>query len=155
MHCEVMPPAELSAKPVVGNTPAVATRSSIILLLATLLSARFLSSRFLPAFFRSSRFLSSRFLSPGFRPRRFLSVWLLLCWLHLPAWLRFLLSLFLLICSRRLGLILSRTARFILFGLGLRLILPLRFFLSRFVFLLFFVLRVKNRRTRDQSREDS
>lgn len=148
MHGEVMLSAELGAKPLLGNVAAISSRTSIIPLLATLLLTRFLSpvlrsncflpTRFLPGFFRSSRFLSPRFLSPCFRPRRFLPLRLLLCWHHFSSGLCFLLSLFLLIRSRRPSLI-----------------LPLRFFLSRVVFLLFFVLRVKNRRTRDQSREDS
>jgi hypothetical protein len=80
----------------------------------------------------------------------------LLISLHLP------LPLFLLVGSGRLGLVLPGSFHFILSGFGLRVMLPirwwlllLRFCLPRFFFLLFFVLCVETSRARNQSRENS
>jgi hypothetical protein len=158
-HFEAMLSSEPGAKAVLGNALSAAGITSSILLPASLWSTRllaafirpcFLTARFLTAFIRSSRFWS-----PSLLPILFL-----LALPHFAARLRFPLSSFLLIGSCRPGLVLPRTIQFILSGLWPGLILSPRFvtprlFLSRFVFLLFFVLRIKNRRTRDQSRENA
>ena len=156
MHDEVMLSPELGAEPVLGNAASAAGIASLILLPASLLSIRLLT----PLIW-SSRFLSVLFLLalPQFSTRLCFRLSLFLLALpHFPTGLCFLLFLLLLIGSRSPRLVLPRTVHFILPGLGLGLILlrliPFRFFLSRFVVLLFFVLRVKNRRTRDQSREN-
>ena len=173
MHREVMLPAKLSAEPVVGNPPAVSTHAIMILRPARFLAACFLPSLFLTARFRSALFLPVRFLLrwPHVAARLGLLRSLLLLGSLLLGFCCCSGSLLaLLLGARRLGFVLPRRFHFILprcrlallllrFGPGLVLLrwllLPLGLFLLRFFVLLFVVLRVKDRRTRKQSREDS
>lgn len=156
MHREVMLAAELSAETVVGNASAVS--AAIMILLA-------------------SCFLAPGILAARFGPTLFLAVRFLLGWPHIVTRLRLLRPLLLLgpllalllgvrgpgfVLLRRLHFILSRRGLawlLLCFRAGLilpgRLLLPLGLFLFRFFFLLFVVLRVKNRRTREQSRENA
>ena len=163
MHRKVMLASELRAEAVVRNAAAVSAGAIMTLRTACFLAATFLSSLlFLPA---------------RFRPVLFLPVWFLLCRPHVVPGLRLLGTLLLLrpllalllrvrrpgfVLPRRFHLILSRCRLgFILpvFRTGLILprwlLLPRRLFLLRFFFLLFIVLRVNYRRTREQSREKS
>ena len=162
MHRKVMLASELRAEAVVRNAAAVSAGAIMTLRTACFLAATFLSSLFLPA---------------RFRPVLFLPVWFLLRRPHFVPGLRLLGALLLLrpllallfrmrrpgfVLPRRFHLILSRCRLgFILpvFRTGLILprwlLLPLRLFLLRFFFLLFIVLRVNYRRTRDHRREKS
>jgi len=155
----VLPP-ELSPETFVGNAPAVST-AIMILLASCFLASCFLAPRFLTARFRPTLLLAVRFLLrrphivPGLRLLRPLlllgPLLTLLLWSGGPAFV--LPRLHFVLPRRRFGLVLP------CFGTGLillsRLLLPLGLFLLRFFFLLFVVLRVENRRTRQQSRENS
>src|ERR1700758_63884 len=135
---ERMVSPKLCAKPIIGDAATPAGRPRVLLLLAG-----FLPTRFLPACFWPARFWLRR---PCFLPRRLFPLSLFL-------------RMFLPVRSCRLGLILPRRLHFVLPGFGpgfpTRLRLLPGFFLSGFVFLGFFVLCVKDRGTRDQSRKDS
>jgi hypothetical protein len=133
---------KLCAKPILGDAAAPAGRPGVPLLLAGFLPTRFLATS-LPARFWPIRFSLRR---PCFLPRRLFALSLFL-------------RMLLLFRSRRFGLVLPRRFHFILPGFGsgfpTRRCLQPGFFLSGFIFRWFFVLCVKDCRTRDQSRENS
>jgi len=131
---ERMTSAKLRAKAIIRNVTTPASGPGMPLLIGWLLR------RFLPTLFLPACFMPVVFRLPL---------------AHISTGLRFLLSLIPLLRSRGLRLILAGSLHVILprFRFGLRLFLPLRFFLAGFVFLLFFILCVQNRRTREQSRE--
>lgn len=168
MHGEVMFSSKLSPEALFGNAAAISTRAIVILR-----AAGFPLASFLPWLFLTARFWTILFLAVGFllrRPHVTTGLGLLLPLLLFRSLLLLLGPLLLLLGVRGPGFVLLGRLHFILsrgrlglilpgFGTGLILpgwlLLPLGLFLLRFLFLLFVVLRVKNRRTRDHSREDS